>query len=64
MARMWIATYYIANKWGSMQEQTRTYGASLTEREVRAKVDKMLAQKRASGLPVYPSYDLQQELVA
>lgn len=64
MAKVWVATYYVANKWGSMQERTRTYGTSLTEHEVRVKIDKMLAQKRAAGQPIYPQYDLTKELVA
>lgn len=64
MPRAWIATYYVANKWGSMQERTRMYGASLTEQEVRVKVDKHLAAQKMRGLPVYPQYDLEKELVA
>lgn len=64
MPRAWIATYYVANKWGSMQERTRMYGASLTEKEVRTKVDNYLRQQQVRGIPVYPQYDLQQELVA
>lgn len=64
MAKAWVVTYYIANKWGSMQERTHMYGASLTEPEVRSKVDKMLTQQKMRGIPVYPQYDLQQELMA
>ncbi len=64
MARAWVLTYYVANKWGSMQERTRMYGADLTEREVRMKIDKHLAAQKMRGQPVYPQYDLAKELVA
>ncbi len=64
MARAWVATYYVANKWGSMQERTKIYGMSLTEREVRAKIDKHLEVQKVRGILVYPQYDLQQEMIA
>ncbi len=64
MTKAWVCRYYVANKFGSMQERQRTYGVSLPEREVRERIQKFLVQKKDAGLPVYPSYDLAQELVA
>ncbi len=62
--RAWVATIYVANRWGSMQERTLTFGLSLPRREVEARVQKRLFAMQQRGISVYPQYDLQQEMVA
>jgi hypothetical protein len=62
--RAWVATIYVANRWGSMQERTLTFGLSLPKREVEVRVQKKLAAMQLKGISVYPQYDLQQEMVA
>ena len=64
MSKAWVCRYYIANKFGTMQERTRTYGTSIPEAEVRQRIQKFLLQKQSAGLPIYPKYDLTQEIAA
>lgn len=64
MAKQWTLSYFVANRFGSMCEQTRRYGADLPRLEVERKVENFLKQRRARGEPVYPGYDLQLERVA
>ena len=64
MSRMWVATYYVANRFGTMQPRELIYGTSLPKQEVERRVNIKLAQKREAGLSVYPRFDLEQELRA
>lgn len=64
MRHQWVANYYIANRWGAMVEKTRIYSGRLARNDVIRNLDNHLDRLRASGTPVYPQYDLQQEKVA
>ena len=62
--RVWVQTYYIANRFGSMIERERTYGSSLQLHEVRQRADRFIINLQQKGAPVYPQYDLVQEMRA
>lgn len=62
--RAWIVTYYVATRFDQMQEKTRHYSASLSETEVRATAANFLSNLKRKGIPVYPQFDLSNELVA
>ena len=57
---MFVMSYLVATKWGSMQEQSRTFrAASLWE--ARRQADRFMAAMKAQGRAVYPQYDLVKE---
>lgn len=64
MSKMWVATYYVANKFGTMQPRELIYGTSLPKQEVERRVNIKLAKKREAGLSIYPRFDLGQKLRA
>ncbi len=57
---MFVMSYLIATKWGSMQEKSRTFSAQSVW-EARREADRFLASLKAKGLAVYPQYDLVKE---
>ena len=57
---MFAMTYLVATKWGSMQEQTRSFRAPNLS-EARRQADGFLASLKSKGKAVYPQYDLVQE---
>lgn len=64
MARQWTVSYYIATRFGSMQERTRAYSSDLSRLEVERKITNFLDQEKRKGTAVYPQYDVQLEVVA
>ena len=60
---MFIMTYLTATRFGSMVEKTRTFKAESIY-AARTQADRFMAAAKAKGLPIYPTYDLQQEKAA
>ncbi len=58
---MFTATYYVANRFGSMCEKQRQFGGNLEARQVRVIMDKFLQGQKAKGVAVYPQFDLTRE---
>lgn len=56
---MFVMSYFIATKWGSMQERSRIVVASSLE-AARRQADNFHAQMKVKGVPVYPRYDLER----
>jgi len=56
--KFWEVTYYEANKYGSMQEKTKSFPGFLSSWEVRATMDKWLVTQQQKGRPVHPQYDI------
>ena len=57
---MFVMSYLIATKWGSMQEKSRTFKADSVW-EARRKADRFLASLKDKGMAIYPQYDLVKE---
>jgi hypothetical protein len=58
--KRFVASFYLANKWGNMIEQQQPIVvASIWE--ARAVADRALASLQTRGKGVYPYYDLAEE---
>jgi hypothetical protein len=55
---MFIMSYFIANRWGSMQEKSRIVFAHNLE-AARRQADNFHATMKQKGVPIYPHYDLE-----
>lgn len=62
--KVWTATYYVANRYGSMVEKIRHFPANLTQAEAAAALERFLDTLKAGGTAVYPQFDLQLEIAA
>ena len=60
----WIVRFYIASRFGSMQERRYTFDASLRRENVVKLADNKLASFRRNNVAVYPRYDLTKENAA
>ena len=58
--KRFIASFYLANKWGNMIEQQQPIVVA-TIWEARAVADRALASLQTRGKGVYPYYDLAEE---
>jgi hypothetical protein len=56
---MFVMSYFIATRWGSMQERSRIVVARSLE-AARRQADNFHAQMKVKGVPVYPRYDLER----
>jgi predicted HTH domain antitoxin len=54
---MFVMSYFIATKWGSMQERSRIVVARNLE-AARRQADNFHSTLKRRGVPVYPRYDL------
>ena len=54
---MFVMSYFIATKWGSMQERSRIVVARNLE-AARWQADNFHSTMKRKGVPVYPRYDL------
>ncbi len=61
---MWIARFYIASRFGSMQERRYSFDGKLAHAVVTKLADNKLAGFRRNNVAVYPRYDLEKELKA
>lgn len=64
MLTQWTATFYIANRFGSMQEKQRSFPGTLSRQEVSLKMDSHLNLLRIAGQACYPGFDLEQRAQA
>lgn len=62
--KVWLVTYYEANRFGSMQEKAKTFPAHMTSWEVKSVMDKWVARQQDRGRQVFPQYDVVEEEVA
>lgn len=60
MTTTWQATFFVANRFGSMQEKQRSFPGTLSRQDVSLKVSNHLDLLRAAGQAIYPGYDLEQ----
>ena len=58
---MWVATYYVATRFGSMCEKRRTFGGHLPQRDVHTIMDKWVERQRYAGVPIHTQFDLNRE---
>jgi len=54
---MFVMSYFIATKWGSMQERSRIVVARNLE-AARRQADNFHSTMKRKDVPVYPRYDL------
>ena len=60
----WIATYYVATRWGTTQEKIRHYPGNLPLSVVQRQVDTLLTRQRQRGEAVLPMTDIHLDRVA
>lgn len=56
-----VVTYFVTNKWGSMQERERIFPLNMPAATVQARMRGFITSLQAKGQQVYPSYDVQKE---
>ena len=56
---MFVMTYLTATRFGSMVEKTRTFKAESIW-AARLEADRFMASAKAKGIPIYPTYDMQE----
>jgi len=59
MSMQWRVTYYVANRFGSMQEKSRHFPGTLTVAEASARFNQHAASLRTAGLAIYPGFDIE-----
>lgn len=62
--QMWVATYYVGGRFGSMLERQHRLPSDLTTEDARRQVQRYLDRLTAKGTAVFPQFDLQLENVA
>ncbi len=60
VTKVWVQTYYVANRFGNMQERQREYNGMLSIWDARIQADKFLRNLRQRGQPAHPQYDLEE----
>jgi hypothetical protein len=55
-----VVTWYVATKWGPMQERERIFAGHLPEASVRVQMQSFLGRMQERGVPVYPKFDVEK----
>lgn len=62
--QVWVVTFYIGGRFGSMIERRRQFAAIFTQEEVRRQMGSYLDRLASKGTAIFPQFDLQLEKIA